>query len=298
MYGTGGIFKPLVKTHKDALKHRFYTFAHIAFILVIYELTLGIGSITHPDFPDYIREKVWYHFFDYLFPGATLILSIALIANASFYLIHDWFGIRTPKEEKEKEAKKKNLIGEGKMPEIKPKESFSKKFKWYLWGTVIVEGFLLGSIIYAILPLFTQLLTLLLFQQVELPPAENEYESLRSFHTNVLIQIGLAFGTGFYEEYIFRFLLILLLSNLNPLTKPIPYLPTAKPLSKPIIVLFASLLYAGSHFLIPGGENFYIYIFLYRFFFSIVLYQIIKRFRLPLAVWTHIFYNIWYYILL
>lgn len=296
MYGNRGIFRPIAKTHTDALKQRVYTLSHITLVLILYELFIGVGRFTHPNFPDYIPEELWYQLFHNILPASTLIISLSIIFYYSYYLICDWYGIRTFKEQSDHEKKQRQDEAAGKFPDYRPKRSFKSMFKWYFFTIFIIEGFILGSLIYSLLPWISYIITLLLTQQIDVPIPETSYSSIRKFHTDIFIRLGLAFGAGFYEESIFRLLLINFLSQLHNYTKPLP-IPTTKPLTKPIIVIIASLIYAVSHYILPSGEPFLVYTFIYRFVFGIILYQIMKRLQFQAAIWTHIFHDIWYYIL-
>ena len=137
----------------------------------------------------------------------------------------------------------------------------------------------------------------LLFPQETMPTPLEANRSLAAYLTNPFMDFSLAFGSGFYKEIIFRFGVITLFLNIKKITQPIPKFPTIEKVSTIFIIILSALIYALSHYLLEYSDTFYMYTLIYRFFFGIIMYHIYTTCKLPVAVWTHVFYELWYFFL-
>ena len=307
---------------------RFYQYLQAIIVLLIYELFLGIFST--PNIKAYNGIDAWFWLASTFVTTGTLMFSLGLIIYRFWFVYLDWFGLFDKEElkrAKEKAKKEKKKISDfRKKPLRKP-----GAVNWYYFGIMVVEGFVYGSFLYLLLPTFTFIITAIISLDVNVNTQLDAVGSLRDYHTNFGQDIALAFGGGFYDEFIFRGLLIALLVRIfskelgsfsgkdlrsgnigkfikvdtKSLTKLDKYIMYHQDISRKrrklndrvTIFVVASLLYSLSHFLLPFGDEFTIYNILYRLFFGIVLCYVFANRRLSIAVWTHVFYNLWYFLL-
>lgn len=106
--------------------------------------------------------------------------------------------------------------------------------------------------------------------------------------------IGLSLGAGFYEELFFRLILVgLLLGGVaifgGNTKHPIPIL---------LVVLVASLLFSGAHYIGPLGDTFQIYSFTYRFIFGVVMSLLLVLRGFGITAWAHALYDVMVYVAL
>ncbi|MEO1449361.1 MAG: CPBP family glutamic-type intramembrane protease [Bacteroidota bacterium] len=295
------------EAYDKAIKgHRFYEFGHLIIILFLYELLLAI--FFNPKVVAYNGVDMWFKVSTIL-PGMTAPLSIYLIARWGWKLWHDYRGKKTDAEVRKdlKEMKKnKNFKPKG-------KPAWKKTGNWYYFGMMVAEGFVYGSLLIMLLPNIIYFLLSIVDPQVVVPATLDASNSLAPYHTSLLLNVGLAFGAGFYEEVIFRGLLFLGLARLAAKTKffkgfktetqGVGFFPVKIPKFKrdsgvTYVVCVAAVIYAFSHYVYPFGDTFSLYSFFNRFFFGVIMYIIFANRRLPIVAWTHVFYDIWYFVLL
>ncbi|TAE52145.1 MAG: CPBP family intramembrane metalloprotease, partial [Bacteroidetes bacterium] len=239
--------------------------------------------------------------------GGTLIVSVLLVAYWGHKLSLDWRGKKSFSEwQKDQQERKKNK-------DFKPKEKKPYRPNWYYFGFQVLEGFIWGSLLIMLLPDLTFLLIQAPKPDMSPPIPLDSSSSLFSYHTNVLMNISLAFGSGFYEEFIFRGLIF---GGIGLAAKQVPFfkemdaettsvgeMPFKIFKYKPkdakflLAITFTTALYAVSHYLMPFGDNFHVYSFVYRFFFGLLMYYIFVRRSFAVVAWTHCFYDLWYFIL-
>lgn len=300
------LFKAIQK-YLNSINHRFYEFGHSIIVLFIYEFFLLISY--NPHVIAYNGVDAWFKFAQVMIPHGTLFISLFLIIYWGDYLRLDWLGIKDRHErKKEREEKKKN------QKNYKP--SVKKPFRpnWYYFGFMILEGFVFGSLIFLLLPSVISFIGGIADPNLMIPKGIDSSEALRNYHTNFLQDISLAFGAGFYEELIFRGFLFAGMAWLARKYKPFKQLSTETqqltrmkikvPKYNPknsgfwFVVCVGTLIYTLSHYLYPFGDEFSIYTVLYRFSFGIIMFiNLVKR-NFSVTVWTHTFYDLWYFIML
>ena len=283
-------------------KQRFYPYAHAIILLLVYEVLLRLAF--NPRVVDYNGVEFWFWLAESFLPWGTFFISFTIIFHRFFFLYLDWNGIKDKKEvAKDKADKRKNK-------NFKPKAKGKYRPNWYYFGIMFVEGFVYGSLIYMILPTVIRAISLFVFGEAEPIVTSDNNDTLWQYHTNVAQDFALAFGSGFYDEFIFRLLLIAQLEKVfkkrvkeTKATIPVPYLKndlnlfTIKQNKKLdwTVMLVAALIFSLSHFITPLSEPFNLYGLIYRFIFGIVMYYIFKKTCFPIACWTHVFYDLWYF---
>ncbi|MCI0514091.1 CPBP family intramembrane metalloprotease [candidate division KSB1 bacterium] len=100
-------------------------------------------------------------------------------------------------------------------------------------------------------------------------------------------KIMLSLGAGFYEELIFR---VIILSGTSYLL--IKGLNLARWMSFIIAALFSSILFSIFHYLGPFGEPFQFYSFFYRLFAGMVFAILYIARGFGIAVYTHLLYDL------
>ncbi|MEL6194329.1 MAG: hypothetical protein AAFR66_19870 [Bacteroidota bacterium] len=287
------LIKPIKEYRKATSKHRFFRYFHFIIVLVIYELIFNISKT--PNAEVYNGSDLWFAVPNWILPGGTLLISLTIIVYCATYVRLDLKGEKDAKERKKDRADKKKAAEKKIFYETPKKKPY--KPDWKLFFFINLEGFVWGSIIYMFLPGITFLAMALLFPQEVIPSPIETNESLAAYLTNPFMDFSLAFGSGFYKEAIFRFGIITILLNIKKYTKPIPRFPTIEKVSTIFIIIFSALIYALSHYLLPYSDTFYMYTLIYRFLFGVVMYHIYTKCKLPVAIWTHVFYELWYFIL-
>ncbi len=288
----------VIKKYRGGIKHRFYPAAHIILVLLVFELLMLFAYESQVQV--YNGMEFWFQLvrlepLPYILPGGTLIISLVLIAPLAFHIWLDLKGIKDKNEAKNAKKEKKKY-----------------RPNWDYFIIMIVEGFVYGSLIYIFLPPVNPLILQFLFDQpLPAPTPIDANDATWSFHTNAVLNLALAFGSGFYDEYLFRDQLTKLLTPgvkkrvktsvakvAVPFYKEIPLL-TVKDQQKLNIgvMVLSAFLFSLSHYILPYSDPFNVYGFVYRFIFGVILYTIYKRFSLPIAIWTHIFYDLWYFML-
>ena len=263
--------------------HRFYEFAHLIVVLLFYEILLLLSY--NPNVLAYNGVDAWFKFSQAAIPHGTLFISLFLVINWGNYIRLDWIGEKDRHElRKDYEEKKKK----GKNYKIVPKKPFRPN--WYYFAFMFFEGFVYGSLIFALLRYFIMALGDIIDPNLTVPLSLDSSIALRDFHTNIFQDISLAFGAGFYEELIFRGFLFVgiawlakkvkMFSRFKAETAPISRMKINVPKYKPkdmgfwTVVAFGTLIYTLSHYLYPFGDVFSIYSILYRFFFGLIMFII------------------------
>ena len=317
-----------IEAYKNAVSGRFYHNSHLVLVLLIYEILFFFSS--EAQVVKYNGIDAWFKLAQSHIPGGTLLISLTLIIYLGYYVYHDWFGLWTTREYKKArdDAKSKKK----KISEFRKKPLKDGAINWYYWFFIILEGFVYGSFIRMLLPYFNYALVAIVDPEVLIPAQLDAVRSLKSFHTNVFQDLSLTFGGGFYDEWIFRGLLLAFLfrvfnkelgswsmgdlkkadvgkfvkipkGSLGKFDNYIMDMQGFKRRKKSFaerfpIVLMAAVIYSLSHFTYYYGDEFTIYNAFYRVFFAIIMYFVFANRRLPVAVWTHVFYNFWYFLFL
>ncbi len=294
-----------IKDYDTATRHRVMIFSQALIILLLYEILLAIAGT--PRVVSYDGADLWFKLLNTFFQYGTTTFSV-LIGLYLFYFIYvDWMGIKTPKERKiDKELRdiKKDF---------KPLPKFRYRPNWYYFGFQVVEGFVYGTLIYLLLQVLLWLTLVLPEEGFDVPIPMDTVRSLLWYHTNPLQDLALAFGAGFYEEVIFRYLIFWFLltlagrykflANLNAKATPVDHLPGLIPAYNPrntafiSAIIWGSIFYSITHYVYYFGDIFSIYSFFYRLCFGVILYIIFARRHLGIAMWTHVVHDLWYFLL-
>ncbi len=105
---------------------------------------------------------------------------------------------------------------------------------------------------------------------------------------NLLQQIGLSFGAGFYEELFFRLIMVWgLLLFFKLLGKP-----QNKFLKNVLIVVITALTFSAVHYIGSLGDEFTWYSFIYRTIFGMIMSIMIIARGFAITSWSHAIYDI------
>ncbi len=287
---------PLFANYNANRKHRFHNFIMVSVPLIAYEILILFFKT--PQIDKVEGHDIWFQILYKYLPFHTLAPSLMILIYMGFYLRIDYLGIKDKMEmdlEALMKAKEPNFIF------IKPKWRFD-----YIHGLrMLVEALLFGSILFAVLPFMAERITEAFAPDAPLP--EHFPKQLMDYQTNVLQSIALAFGSGFYEELIFRYGLIKVLNGVFKKRIPPISVFLLLPLTdkhkgfrhKLVAVILAALIYSFSHFMLPflhpNAETFTVYNLFYRWIYGIVLSYILIYRKFGIAVWTHIFYELFYF---
>lgn len=290
------INNPLFATYNVSRKHRFHNYILVLVPLLLYEILILFFRTPHIEKVE--GHDLWFQVLYRYLPFHTVILSLTIIVYLLYYLRLDYKGIKDSQELAEEEKKKKE------------KETYVfNKPKWrfdYIHGLrMLTEAFVFSAILYTFLPFIAERLSEVFAPNAPLP--NHLPRQLMDYQTNPIQNIALAFGSGVYEELIFRFYLI---RGLNQFFKkrfpPISafyFIPLGDKNKgfrhKLAAVIVAALIYSFSHFMLPilhpNAEMFTVYNLFYRWFYGIALSYILIKRKFGIAVWTHIFYEIFYF---
>lgn len=292
-------------------RHRFYEFSQISLIIIIYEVLAAVAFGDRID--TYGQDDIWFRFFHQYFPLARIALEAWVLYFYGRLAYMDWYGIPDNQELKKlAEENKKN-----RNKKKKKKQKFSEKVNWYYWFTNLLEGFVYGALIYILLKYVIFLLLNIFLGEVSIGTPLDTNPILRDYQTNFLQDIAFSIGSGFYEEIIFRLLIFTVLLFLTKQFKLFKGVETedfklhstskisfkipkfkAKQSGSLSMILFACLLYAFSHSILPFSDHFGIFPLLFRFFFGLIMYRIfVWRNKISVVIWTHIMYNLLYFAL-
>lgn len=288
------------KVVNDTKKHRFYLYFHGVVLLIAYELLFRI--FYNPNVVLYNGVDLWFQIAEALIPMGTLVFSLGIIFYWGWYLYFDYKGYKTKGEvEKDKNEKK-------------PKAKEPYKPNWYYFFIQILEGFVYGSLLIIFLPFLNPAVVNFLTGEFQYPNPLDANETLYVYQTNFFQDLGLAFGAGFYDEVLFRWLLPIgvakaIKSKYKPKTTnasiSIPIINekisffSIKDTQKNfwVISLISAAIFSLSHFVLPYGQPFNFYALVYRVIFGLVMIYIYNFGKLPVAAWTHVFYDLWYFLL-
>ena len=282
-----------------ALGNRFYRHVNILLLLGVYELLMRL--FYNPRIGVYDGVDIWFKMAQMLTPYGTLLISLGIMVHSGYYAYCDWRGKFTFAEMKVY-AKKKKEEKDKFDPEKHKKKPFAQihKFWAYNLGFIVLIGFALGSLMFILLPHLTYLLVGLDGEPIYIPPSIDAIRPLRDYHTSFFLNIALAMGAGFYDEILFRDLLDRGLRNMAKRPTWKKYLTTSKKWSsEALVVLLGAAIFSLSHYLFPYGDTFSMYTFMHRILFGVTMYWLFLQSKKNLAIiaWTHVFYDLWYYLL-
>ena len=290
--------------YTQASNHRFMVYSYALMLLVLYELLLGISRT--PYVVEYDGVDLWFKAFNVFFQYGTLTFSVLMGAYLAGWLLLDWFGRKSPAEQRQ-DARKLRAD-----PFFKPKPKSPYRPNWYYFGLQAVEGLAYGTGIYLLLQLVVWLFLLIPFSELPIYKPLDASPSLIHHLTNPLQDLALAFGAGYYEELLFRYLLFWGLLRLAGKYKPfarfkadetkVPHLPGVIPQYNlkdgafVSAISAGSVIYAFSHYVYYFGDTFSLYSFFYRFFFGLIMYYIFVKRHISLAMLAHVVHDFWYFL--
>lgn len=299
------------KKYVGDTNHRFYEFSQISIIIILYEILAAIA------FGDrinaYGQDDVWFRFFHHYFPLARFALEAWVLYFYGRLAYMDWYGI--PDSLESKRISDENKRNRNAKPKKKPK--FKEKVNWYYWLANLAEGFVYGALIYIGLKYVIFFLLNVFLGEVTINTPLDTNPILRNYQTNFLQDFAFSIGSGFYEEVIFRLLIFTALIFLGKYFKLFKNVETddykpnptgklsfkrpkfkAKQSGALSMILFACFIYSMSHSMLPFSDFFGTYPLLFRFFFGLIMYRIfVWRNKISIVIWTHIMYNLLYFVL-
>ena len=304
--------------------HQVYWRLHAIGILILYEIIIHIGL--SPQAMANLREAdSWFAFFiDGFGWFGTMLVSIGVGIAIFIPAWQDLKGIKNPKEKKddkkisdewEKANGGKDLMKAANIPKYKaPDKKPFKPNSWVL-ARLAFEGFTFGALAFVLLRYpafyFTGQLTDWNFS---LPSSEMlEHLNIGWWH-----YLALALGTGLYLELLFRkwlfdtiFKWIENFLKKKPskgagglLTWAVSFIPsktikwgkkTVKLFRQMVTAVIISLLYSIIHMLILDSPE--VYKMVYFYMFSMALCSLYIWRGLSVAIWCHIWYNLFYFML-
>lgn len=303
--------KPLreaIKAYDDANKNRFFNQGHSFLMLLGFEVLFALSRTNLVI--AYNGVDAWFKTLLSVVQYGTLPISLVIMGLCLWEIVWDWMGWKTRKERRADKAKKK------KDKKFEPKAKKKYRPNWYYFFFIMVEGFVYAMVLRAILPGLTFLLTFVTTPNFRFTFSLDEVDSTRHLLSNPVQDLALSLGAGFYEEYLFRgalFVFLVWLAKQNKRFKRFgaemdtvpgmflrfPKLKWGNPQFN-AIVLASTLIYALSSFLpYPAfADSLTLYNFLYRCFFGIAMYSLLVYRRFSIAIWTHAFYDLWYFLLI
>jgi len=286
-------------------QHRFMVYSYAFLILLIYEVLMGFSRT--PLATAYEGVDLWFKLFNSVFQYGTRFISLLIMGYLGYWLVMDWTGWKTPRERRE-EMKMLRV-----MKDFLPRPKPSYRPNWYYFGFQAVEGFAYGTAIYLLLQVVVWLALLMPFSELPIPKPLDASPTMIHYMTNPIQDLALAFGAGFYEEVLFRWLLLwglLVLAGRFPRFQalqtdamPVGHLPGMIPAYNlkdkgfRAAISVGAVLYALSHYVYYFGDTFSLYSFFYRFFFGLLMYYIFARRHIGIAMWTHTVHDVWYFLL-
>ena len=248
-------------TPATGIRHPFHNVMAILGVLIIYEILILFFHTSQV--VKFQGGDIWFLLYKWV-PFHTLPISLVIIIYLTVvYLRKDYLGVKTDFEQKIDELlKAKNL-----PPFPKNRMRFN-----YLFGLrMLMEALFFAGLMYAILPHLTGYLLETLFPNENLVPPRPQ--QLIDYQTNVMQNLAIAFGSGFYEETIFRYYLLGWMNGkmkqyFPPKDTLLGYLPvpdSQKDFRRKFMAVFVTaLIYSFSHFLIipiinPNAEVFTAY---------------------------------------
>ncbi|MFK7970439.1 MAG: CPBP family glutamic-type intramembrane protease [Bacteroidia bacterium] len=305
--------------------HGVYWRIHALGILLLYEILIHI--YLGPQARANLREAdSWFAFFIDIFGWfATLFLSIGIAIDVFIPLWQDLKGIKTPKEKgKDKKIAEAWEKANGGKDVMKVagidgyKASPKKPFKVNTWvlARVAFEGFTFGALAFVLLRYPTYYLTGYL---TEWNFTMEGNDLLRHLNIGWWHYLGLALGVGLIKELLFRsFLFNFFIKFLDNFFKKKPskgtgglftwafsFIPsktikwgkdTVKLSRQILVAVIVSVIYALTHALILDSPSVYTIVGL--FIFSMGLSFLYLWRGLAVAIWCHIWYLIFYFLIM
>jgi hypothetical protein len=287
--------------------HRFYEFSHLVLIILVYVILAFFAFDSNLN--TYAQDDIWFWFFHQYFPAARWVVLGVFVYFFGQYLWLDWSG----KMDKQEEAKAKQEQKKNKKP--KRKQKFREKLNIYYWLMMIAEGFVYGALIFIGLRYVVFFFLDALLGEVFLSQPLDTNPALRYYQSSPLQDFAFSFGSGFFEEIIFRFALLLgliwlgknvkyfsLFKNPQTTTVKLAYkeykIPKfkAKDSGSLYLIVASALIYSLSHHILPFSDFFGTYPIMYRFFFGVIMYLIFVWRKLSIVIWTHVMYNLLYFV--
>ncbi|MFN0201469.1 MAG: type II CAAX prenyl endopeptidase Rce1 family protein [Bacteroidia bacterium] len=272
-----------------SVKDPYYAAFFIGISLFLYESFRFLGEYFSgglANMDKYASTDIWYYPFRWLpIPGQTLVMTIPIFAYVAYGWYMDTIGGPSP------------LRNLGKA---KPSKH---QYNWLHLLTMVFEGFTFGVLIYTFLPLITDwFITLFAPSAPYLDNVPNNTKSIIFvYETSFLQNVGLAFGSGFYEEYLFHVLLLqqankYLAKSFPPQKQLMPYVSlTGKWQHYKLYsttLLLSAVAYTVIH--VGLGDDFTLYNSLYRFFFGLLLGWIMVRRKFAITMMTHTWTEIFF----
>lgn len=310
-----------VKDYRDKLQelvknsgHIGYYYVHIIFLVFFYELFLLISS--SPNVSTYNSSDIWFYYPQTYIPLGTLLISITVIIVHASGLYVEMSGIKT-KAEKAKDISAKKEFD--KFPYNKPlgrkhKTGDKKAFKpeWRYAVVAVGYGFVFAALIFIILRFIAFFLAMGIGGADFMPAQLDSSPFLRDYHTNIIQDIALALGAGFYDEMIFRKLLFENLSGWLRSYLKADYFVFDVGSYKASFMKMGKTTYSGMQQLVPamigaiiyalvheifGSDPMSLYTFTYRFLFGLVMTYIFIKHKFATTAWTHVWYDTFYFLL-
>lgn len=292
--------------------HKGYFFLHVIIILVLYELLIQVFASPHVE--AYNQSDIWFYYPNLFFPRGTFLISLTIVIGYGWLLYIEMAGIKT-KDERAKDSKAKKEFEKfpyneplGRSFESKKKKKFSPNWRYLL--VAVGHGFLLAAIFYTLLRFFAFFFAVIVGGTDYIPSPIDSSPFMRAYHTNVLQDIALALGAGFYEEMIFRKWLFDVMGGwVKPYLKEdyfvvdigkwkTSFLKMGKKahqnLQAVIPALLAAFLYALVHELL-GAEPLSLYTFVYRVLFGLAMTYVLIKHKFATLAWTHVWYDLLFF---
>ncbi|MEL6674917.1 MAG: hypothetical protein AAFR61_22105 [Bacteroidota bacterium] len=290
--------------YNKAVSHRFYEYSHSLIHVLMFGLLMMLFGT--PRAAVYNGVDIWFVILYWLrgyYP--IFLITVGLLLWWGDPIRLDLSGVKDAKErQKDRDAKKKNK-------NFKPKAKQKFRPNWYYWFFQIFEGFIWGTLAFILVPVVNDFILRIFQPDIINCIAFDTVNSERSLHTNVGQDIAFAFGSGFYEEIIFRGLLFMLIIQIAKRQKfmapfksdlvSLGVIPIKVPKHQPksynyyFLVGLGILLYAFSHYFFRYGDHLCTYSFFHRVFFGLTMYIIFTRRKIAVAAWSHTIYDLWYF---
>lgn len=301
--------------------HQVYWRLHAIGILFLYEIFIHISF--GPQARANLREAdSWFAFFiDGFGWFGTLLVSIAVAISLFLPAWQDLRGIKTPKErgKDKKNAAEWERANGGKIvmetagiPKYKAKDKKPFEPNRWVFARLAFEGFTFGALAFVLLRYPAYYLTGHLTEWNFSLPSN---DLLQHLNISWWHYFALALGTGLYLELIFRKVLFdFILAQIDKLTGggskggvmswAISFIPsktikwgnnTVTLFREIVTAVIVSFIYMVAHMLILDTPE--VYKLVYFFIFSMALSFLYLWRGLSVAIWCHIFYNLFYFML-
>lgn len=285
-----GVFPP------KGMRHRFHNSAAALGVLIIYEILIFFFHTSQV--VKFQGGDFWFLLYRWV-PFHTLPISLCILVYYGYYIRIDYYGI--------KDGFEQQIDALLKSKDLPPLPKKQWRFNPLFGLRMLMEAFFFAALLYVILPHLTAYLLDNLFPNANLVPLHSR--QLWDYQTTVMQSLAIAFGSGFYEEAIFRYGLITVLNK--SLSKYLPVrdkiwglvpIPSSQNafLSRLLVVIVGAFIYSLSHFLLipflnPNAELFTLYNLIYRFLYGIFMSYVLIYRKFGITVWTHTLYEILYF---